>query len=42
VNGQTIRYHLDDLDSFIRGVKRTKRLPKCLKARIAEQAASGD
>ncbi|MGD9923783.1 MAG: helix-turn-helix domain-containing protein [Variibacter sp.] len=36
VNGQTIRYHLDDLDSFIRGGKRGKRLPKRLKARIAE------
>ncbi len=42
VNEQTIRYHLDDLDSFIRGGKRGKRLPKRLKARIAEQAANGD
>ena len=42
VNEQTIRYHLDDLDSFIRGGKRTKRIPKRIKARIAEQAANGD
>ncbi len=46
VNEQTIRYHLDDLDSFIRGGKRTKRLPKRLKAwavtQAAKQAASGD
>jgi hypothetical protein len=38
VNGQTIRYHLDDLDGFIRGGKPMKRMPKRLKARIAEAA----
>lgn len=42
VNGQTIRYHLDDLDSFIRGGKRGKRLPKRVKARIVKRAANGD
>jgi hypothetical protein len=34
VNGQTIRYHLDDLDAFVRGDKRLKRVPKRLRARI--------
>ena len=39
VNNQFIRYHLDDLDSFIRGGKRGRRLPKRLKNRIAAQVA---
>lgn len=38
VNEQTIRYHLDDLDSFIRGGKPMRRMPKRLRARIAEAA----
>lgn len=46
VNHQFIRDHLDDLDAFIRGGKRRKRISKRLKARIiaqvARQAASGD
>jgi hypothetical protein len=38
VNEQTIRYHLDDLDGFIRGGKPMRRMPKRAKARIVEAA----
>jgi hypothetical protein len=38
VNEQTIRYHLDDLDGFIRGGKPMRRMPKRFKARITEAA----
>lgn len=39
VNGQLIRYHVDDLDAFVRGGRRKKRLPAWLMENIAERAA---
>ena len=33
VNGQLIRYHIDDLDAFVRGRKHCKRIPKWLRDR---------
>ena len=36
VNRMFIRYHIDDLDAFVRGRKRRK--PKWLRARITSQA----
>lgn len=39
VNGQLIRYHLDDLDAFVRGRKRKKRIPTWLQEKIATRAA---
>jgi hypothetical protein len=38
VNGQLIRYHVDDLDAFVRGGRRKKRLPAWLTEKIAERA----
>jgi hypothetical protein len=31
VNRQYVRYHVDDLDAFVRGGKRTRRTPKWLR-----------
>lgn len=39
VNGQLIRYHVDDLDAFVRGGRRKKRLPARLMDKVAERAA---
>lgn len=39
VNGQLIRYHVDDLDAFVRGGRRKKRLPAWLLDKVAERAA---
>jgi len=39
VNGQLIRYHVDDLDAFVRGGRRKKRLPARLLDKVAERAA---
>lgn len=39
VNHQFIRYHIDDLDAFVRGGKRRKRAPKWMRAMIAARAA---
>lgn len=39
VNGQLIRYHVDDLDAFVRGGRRKKRLPARLMEMMAERAA---
>lgn len=38
VNGQLIRYHVDDLDAFVRGGRRKKRLPAQLIEKLAERA----
>jgi hypothetical protein len=38
VNGQLIRYHVDDLDAFVRGGRRKKRLPVWLMEKIAVRA----
>lgn len=38
VNGQLIRYHVDDLDAFVRGGRRKKRLPTGLMEKMAERA----
>lgn len=38
VNGQLIRYHVDDLDAFVRGGRRKKRLPAWLVEKIAVRA----
>lgn len=38
VNGQLIRYHVDDLDAFVRGGRRKKRLPARLMEKMAERA----
>lgn len=40
VNDQFVRYHLDDLDAYMRDGRR--RTPKWLRARIAARAAEGD
>lgn len=40
VNDLFVRYHLDDLDAYVRGGRR--RTPKWLRARIAARAAEGD
>lgn len=37
VNGQLIRYHVDDLDAFVRGGKRKKRIPAWLMERVVER-----
>lgn len=39
VNDQFIRYHIDDLDAFVRGGRRKKRIPAWLKEKIAERTA---
>ncbi len=39
VNSQLIRYHVDDLDTFVRGGRRKKRLPAWLMDKVAERAA---
>lgn len=39
VNEQFIRYHIDDLDAFVRGSRR--RIPKWLLDKAAAQAAAG-
>lgn len=39
VNGQLIRYHVDDLDAFVRGGKRKKRVPAWLMEKVAERAS---
>jgi hypothetical protein len=39
INHQFIRYHVDDLDAFVRGGKRRKRMPKRLRDRAAARAA---
>lgn len=39
VNGQFIRYHVDDLDAFVRGGRRKKRVPAWLMDKVAERAA---
>lgn len=39
VNGQLIRYHVDDLDAFVRGRKHCKRIPKWLRDRAGLSAA---
>lgn len=38
VNGQLIRYHVDDLDAFVRGGRRKKRLSARLMEKLAERA----
>lgn len=38
VNGQLIRYHVDDLDAFVRGGRPKKRLPAWLMEKIAVRA----
>ena len=38
VNGQLIRYHVDDLDAFVRGGRRKKRAPAWLMDKVAERA----
>ncbi|MFT4159612.1 helix-turn-helix domain-containing protein [Shinella sp.] len=39
VNGQFVRYHVDDLDAFVRGGKPKKRIPAWLMDRVAERTA---
>lgn len=39
VNGQLVRYHVDDLDAFVRGGRRKKRVPAWLMDKVAERAA---
>ena len=38
MNGQLIRYHVDDLDAFVRGGRRKKRLPAWLMEKITVRA----
>ena len=39
VNAQLIRYHVDDLDAFVRGGKRRPRTPKWLTAKVEARSA---
>jgi hypothetical protein len=40
INNLFVRYHLDDLDAYVRGGRRRRRTPKWLRARIV--ASAGD
>lgn len=39
VNNQIVRYHVDDLDAFVRGGKRKKRIPAWLMEKVADRAS---
>ncbi len=39
VNGQLIRYHVDDLDAFVRGGRRKKRIPEWLRKKVVLRTA---
>lgn len=39
VNNQLVRYHVDDLDAFVRGGKRKKRVPAWLMEKVADRAS---
>lgn len=39
VNNQLVRYHVDDLDAFVRGGKRKKRVPAWLMEKVAGRAS---